>query len=700
MNNGSDEYEHSTKEKLNQNTLLVKKEEQSLPSSLSNGSASHSCSSCHEVKQVKTKFKWLDDILNFINKYTNLWILLFSNIILLTLLNYIVKDNSFLDALYDKKSIPMAVIATLAMLLLYPKFVVGFFHDWKRKSFGMMTIIALSATIGYFLSLSLFLDISINDTDYGSSFNNNFFDFVIAILVFLSIGMVVEGKITKQGNYDIHQMLKIKDQKVISADGKVINLKKLKVGDLIYINQQADILVDAEIIKGQTYVTESFLTGEENPIFKKPGMLISAGSINIGGRILVKVINTLEQSNIARIINQSKNIAKSKPRIQKIADRIAHYLVFVEIIGALLAFGYKFGIEGLDPVHSVIWSISIFVIICPCALGILTPAILMTASSIMNKRNILIKNSDVFNNAKSIKYVVFDKTGTVVSNKLEITKWKGNNEALAIIKGMEIISEHPIAKAIFSFKKEVNAYDQIKVTEILGVGLKATYQDDNYYLGGKKLIEQLQVDYQLGTGEIILIKNKKYLASFFYQSKINPRLKELVQKFRGEGIKTVLLSGDNEKNVALIAKEVGFDTYYADKLPEEKEKIVSEYKQKGKVMYVGDGINDVIALANADISVAVSTEYNSFNIPSNVIVFNEDVANVYPMLNIMKITQTYVFWGIIWAIIYNIVFFFLVIFVNIHPTIGALVMLGSDFFILFIILTFRLMRLDRKNYFK
>jgi len=657
-------------------------------------------SCCHvptaDLKKPTKNVSFLTKIRYYFYLFNPYLTIFFFNMILLQLLFIILPNNPFLEEVFAPKGATQITIGTLAMFFLYPRFIEGTWKGLKRKQFGMMFMIMLSVTVAYFLSFVLFILNFVNNEE-----KTLYFDAAVAILVFLTIGIMIEEKISKQGKYDIQSILKLKNPKVLTIQGNLVKLEDIKKGDLIVINKDSDILVDGLITKGDTYVSESFLTGEAYPIKKTIGSQINAGSTNLGHRIIVEVQNTLEKSNISRIVKQAQQLAKSKPKIQKIADSIAKYMIIIEFIALVFAFLYKYFVIQDNLTDAIIFSISVFVLACPCALGILTPGVLMLSSSTLNKKNILIKNKDIFEKIKNIKVAAFDKTGTVVSSVLTIGNWNGNDLLLSIIKGMEITSNHPIAKALLGFKPQLKAKVLEEVKEMIGIGLQGKYKDNWYYLGGKKLIEKLKIDYSIKEHEIVLIFNQQVVASFRAISKINPRFHPLIRALKKFKIHTTLLSGDFQKSVDELNNEVQFDLALGELSPMDKaDQIRMLQQEKGRVLYVGDGINDIVALSKADISVAIASDYNAFNIPSDVIIFNDEVANVWPMMDILSKTRKYVAFGISWAFIYNLIVLITAVFIDISPALAAAIMAGSDLVILMLILGYRLLKLDKKNYYK
>jgi len=635
-------------------------------------------------------------IWHYFERFSPFFVMLFFNVVLLQLFFIIFPNSSFLHDVFNPQGFFQIIIGTFALFFLYPRFVVGTWEDFKKKTFGMMFLIMLSVTIAYLLSLVLFIINLVNDEN-----RKLYFDAAVTILVFLTLGILIEEKISVKGNYDIRSILKLKNPKVLRMNGNLVKLETIKKGDLIIINKDSDILVDGKIVKGNSYVSEAFLTGESFPLRKNKGDFVNAGSTNLGHQLVVEVENTLETSNISRIIKQAEQLSQSKPKIQRFADVIAKYFVIAIFIAFIIAFLYKFFVEGSDLVESIIFSISIFVMACPCALGVLTPGILMLSSSTLNKKSILIKNKEILEKIKNIKVAAFDKTGTVVSSILTISDWKGDDSLLGIIKGMEVSSNHPIARSLLGFKPHIKPNDLEAVKEIVGVGLEGKYKGNIYFLGGKKLIEKQQINYAIKEHEIVLICNKKIVTSFLISSKLNPKLNQLVKALKKYKIHTALLSGDFQNSVDTLNKEVSFDLAKGDLSPNDKADYIRMLqKDKGKVLYIGDGINDIVALSKADVSIAIASDYNAFNVPSDAIIFNDQVANVWPMIDIMNKTRKYVIVGICWAFIYNLTVVIAAIFLNIDPSLAAVFEAGSDVVILCIIFGYKLLRLEKKEYYE
>jgi Cu+-exporting ATPase len=455
---------------------------------------------------------------------------------------------------------------------------------------------------------------------------------------------------------------------------------QLRDGDLVLIKTGEHVPSDCKILWGQCSVNESILTGESLPLEKNAKDTLIGGSIVENGTVKAQITAVGKETILSKIIDLAKQAQSEKPLIQQLADKIsAIFVPAVLIISALTLVGNYF-IFHIPFDTSLMRSIAVLVISCPCAMGLATPAAIAVGLGRAAKNGILFKDAKSLELFKNIRQIVFDKTGTLTTGKFEISNFEfqtiNEEDFKRICFSLEKFSNHPIAKTITREWKTKDELKWKKIEEIKGVGIKATDNDDNNYtIGSYKIAENI---FKENDHNIYLLKNNELLGWIDVKDEVRTEAKEVVNYFRSKGIKTILLSGDNNFKCKQISNELGIDEFYAEQSPEQKLEIISRLNSTAPTAMIGDGINDAAALAKATIGISLSDATEIARQNSQVVLMNCGLKNLPLALGLGRHTFITIKQNLFWAFFYNIIAIPVAALGFLTPGIAALAMGFSD----------------------
>ena len=453
----------------------------------------------------------------------------------------------------------------------------------------------------------------------------------------------------------------------------------LHVGDLILIKTGEQVPIDCKILWGDVHVNEALLTGESKPVHKIKKDALIGGSIITDGTLKAQVTAVGKDTVLSNILTLVKQAQGEKPPIQQLADKISAIFVPAVLGIAVLTFLINYFGFDISGTNSLMRSIAVLVISCPCAMGLATPAAIAVGLGRAAKNGILFRNAKSLELFKSITTVVFDKTGTLTKGQMSISNFQTSiNEDLfkQIIFSLEKYSNHPIAKAITADWKINNPINWKKVEEIKGLGMKAEDASGNFYqLGSYKIVSALTDD---SSHTAYLIQNEKLVGWFDMEDEIRPEAKDVISYLHSKNIQTILLSGDSLERTKKIADTLGIDKVYAEKTPEEKLQIIGELNSQTPVAMVGDGINDAPALAKATIGISLSEATQLAVQSAQVVLMNKGIQHLPLALGLGKHTFKTIKGNLFWAFIYNIVAIPIAAVGLLQPGLAALAMGFSD----------------------
>lgn len=453
----------------------------------------------------------------------------------------------------------------------------------------------------------------------------------------------------------------------------------LHVGDLILIKTGEQVPMDCKILWGDVHVNESLLTGESKPLHKTKKDLLIGGSLITDGTVKAQVTAVGKDTVLSNILTLVKQAQGEKPPIQQLADKISALFVPAVLGIAVLSFLINYFVFDISGSSSLMRSIAVLVISCPCAMGLATPAAIAVGLGRAAKNGILFRNAKSLELFKSITTVVFDKTGTLTKGQMSISSWQSDldeNLFKQLVFSLEKYSNHPIAKAITIDWKINNPINWKKIEEIKGLGMTAEDADGNVYqLGSYRLAAAYTAD---ETHTAYLLQNDKLVGWFDMEDDIRPEAKDVISYLHSKNIQTILLSGDSLERTQKIATLLGIDQVYAEKNPEEKLLIIEQLNKENPVAMVGDGINDAPALAKATIGISMSDATQLAVQSAQVVLMNKGIQHLPLALGLGKHTFITIKGNLFWAFIYNIVAIPIAAVGLLQPGLAALAMGFSD----------------------
>lgn len=544
----------------------------------------------------------------------------------------------------------------------------------KARTGNMELLVAIGTSSAFGLSIYLLLK-NINTLSHNTP--HLYFEGSSVIITLVLLGKYFEAKAKQQTSSAINELQKLQpDTAVLFKNGveKVLPIDKLNIDDIVIIKPGERIPVDGIITRGSTQVDESLITGESLPIDKKENDAVVGGAINGDGNIHVKISALGTETTLARVIRMVEDAQAVKAPIQRLVDKISAYFVPTVILISIVTMIVTYFIVG-DIEIAILNSIAVLVIACPCALGLATPTSIMVGTGVAAKIGILIKDAEALEITHSVTMIAFDKTGTLTEGKpsiSELISFEENEEyILKLLSSIQSGSEHPLAKAILKRAKELDLkYDSASsVKAIPGKGLQAVINGDHYLLGSKKLLLDFAIKdeninkkanerEQLGETVSFLIREKdlKVLAIISFKDKIKQDTYKTIKELKALGIKTLMLTGDNQGSAKVVAEELGIDSFRAEILPQEKSSIIKEFKTKGEIVaMVGDGINDAPALAMANIGMAMSTGTDVAMHTAGITLMRGNPLLIPDAISISKATYSKIKQNLFWAFFYNII---------------------------------------------
>ena len=544
---------------------------------------------------------------------------------------------------------------------------------------------------------------------------NLYFESAAIVIFFIKLGRFLDGISKDKTKEAIQKLVQITPNKaIIKIDGqeKEVTIDEIKKGDIVISHVGDRISVDGEIINGKAHLDESFITGESKPASKTIANKVVAGSINYDGYIEYKAEKIGKESTISQIVKLVVEATNTKPPIAKIADKVSGYFVPAVIAIAIITFiGYL--IIGNEFNQAINAFVSVLVIACPCSLGLATPLAIVVSEGVCANKGILVKKSEILENAEKINTIVFDKTGTLTYGKLKISKIINytkieDEKILQLVASIEAKSTHPIAKA---FEK----YDKFEVTEfenIAGLGIKGIVQEQEIILGNSKILQYYNIENlhqedeknlaDEGNSIFYVVQNKQIIAIIGVNDILRENTKQVIEELHKQKIETVMLTGDNKETANIIAEKIGITNVIADVMPSQKADIIKKLKKDGKkVMMCGDGINDSPALANADIGVSVNSGTDIAMDSSDVILMKNDLDKILDLIDISEHTIKNIKQNLFWAFFYNSLMIpvaiglFHPLGIYINPMMASFAMVISSLTV--ILNALRLKRLERKS---
>lgn len=589
----------------------------------------------------------------------------------------------------------LLLLTTPIIFIPGKRFFSVFWKNTTHLTADMNSLVAIGTGSAYLYSLTLTL---FPEIFHHQNSSHVYFDSTAVIITLILMGKWLEARAKSKTNDAVKKLIAMRPETAtVLVNGVEIEKKitELQIDDIVVVRPGDKIPADGIIINGSSYLNEAMLTGESLPVEKSKNDKVFGGTINQNGTFEFKVEAVGDNSVLGNIIRLVEEAQGSKAPIQKLADKIAAVFVPIVILIALVSFVFWLLYVGNFSI-ALMNFVAVLIIACPCALGLATPTALIVGLGKAAQKGILIRNAESLELAHKANIILFDKTGTITEGIPEVSKiitfGFNESEILSLIIPSEKRSEHPIAKAILRYAEKINS-DELSLEHFeskTGFGIKAKVSGKNLIIGNEKFLNENNVDtYSLINKEKNLFENsltkifisieQRLAAIILIEDKIKNTSTEAIQLLRKMGIKTVMLTGDNKITADSIANEVGVDEVRSELLPEDKLKLVSEYKVGNNIVaFVGDGINDAPALAAADVGIAIGSGTDVALESSDIVLLNTDLLNVSYAIKISKQVVKTIRQNLFWAFIYNVIGIPLAAIGMLNPMIAALAMSFSS----------------------
>lgn len=458
-----------------------------------------------------------------------------------------------------------------------------------------------------------------------------------------------------------------------------VDSTSLRTGDLLLIRSGEQVPADCKMLSGEAEVSEALLSGEATPVFKRQGDLLIGGSVLVNGNVKAYVTAVGKDTVMSGIVAMMQKAQAEKPPVQQLADKISAVFIPAVLVVATLTLLGNWWLGGHSFQESLMRSVAVLVIACPCAMGLATPAAIAVGLGRAARHGILftdVKRMELFRN---IRQMVFDKTGTLTTGKFSVAAFKaldGDEEGFKrLVFSLEKFSNHPIARSIAEAWRVKDAVRLLQVEEIKGEGMRAQDKDGHRYrIGSARILATAPAE----AHHLYVTKNDELIGWIDISDEIRPEAKAVIDYCKSQGITTILLSGDTMEKCQPLADALGIEVVYASKTPAEKLQLIDDLVAKAPTVMVGDGINDAPALAKATISVSLSEASHLAIQSAGVVLTNNGLKHLPKAMQLGKLTYGTVKSNLFWAFAYNIVAIPVAALGYLHPTVGALVMGGSD----------------------
>lgn len=612
---------------------------------------------------------------------------LFSSLVFLLLLMYISMGHMMwgfpLPSILANNHIAMGLIQLLLtgiIMVINQKFFISGFKALIHRSPNMDTLVALGAGASFIYSVyALFAMTNAqvnNDMSLVMKYMDEFyFESAGMILTLITLGKMLESYSKGKTTNAIKGLMNLAPKKAtILVDNveKVVPIEEVKIGDIFVVKPGENIPVDGVVIEGESAVNESALTGESIPIDKTVGDNVSGATVNQSGFIKCKATKVGEDTTLSQIIKMVSDASATKAPIAKVADKVSG--VFVPIVISIavvtiivwLLCGATFG-------NALVRGISVLVISCPCALGLATPVAIMVGNGVGAKNGILFKNATSLETTGKVSYVLLDKTGTITNGTPVVTdiipsENYTQDDLLSYASSLESKSEHPLAKAVVqkAIDSNIKTLDTTDFKSLTGNGVSAKINGKTIVGGSVKHISSIaNIDENIikqaddlatkGKTPLLFVMDNQLLGIIAVADVVKSDSPKAIKELQNMGIKVVMVTGDNEKTAQAIAKESGVDEVIAGVLPDGKEKVVTQYKEKGMVAMVGDGINDAPALTRADIGIAIGAGTDVAIDSADIVLMKSKLTDVSGAIRLSRGTLRNIHENLFWAFIYNVI---------------------------------------------
>lgn len=576
---------------------------------------------------------------------------------------------SFLPEKFNAYAYP---IISCALCLVVIAINIRYYTDGFKKLVklhpNMSSLVAVGSITSFiYATVSMFVSFFAKSQEVREKYMKNmFFDSSAMIVVIVSIGKYLEERAIGKTRNAISELLALTpdEARLKTDDGeKTVKVSVLNIGDVIILKSGDRISADGKIVKGGVYVDQSAITGESVPVRLKEGDVARGGTIVTSGYAEVEITALGENTSIGKIIKLVSEAGADKVPIAHLADKVAGIFVPTVFGIALVTFIVWCFAGSIEQAFN--YGISVLVVSCPCALGLATPLAVMTATGVGATKNILIKNGASLEYLSKAKTVFFDKTGTITEGKFQVVEYYAEEDILSEIASLEKNSSHPIANAICEYAEKQNKvfYETENFVSDTSKGVRGRVNGKEYKIGKNdyvdvtsgEIYEKYASLHGSGVTALIVTQDGVAKAVIALSDKIREGAENLMQRLREENIATVMLTGDNQSTAERVANSCGISSYKANMMPEEKAEEVKEATAEASTVFVGDGVNDAVAMTMATVGVAVGSGTDVAIESADVIITSSDPSDLYSAIKLSKATVRNIKQNLFWAFFYNVI---------------------------------------------
>ena len=541
-------------------------------------------------------------------------------------------------------------------------FLKGLADEIKKKAPGMMTLIALAISVAYFYSSAVVFGLD----------GKIFFWELASLIVIMLLGHWIEMKSVMGASNALQELAKMMPSTArrIKEGGEHedVPIADLKSNDIILVRPGEKVPADGIVVEGESHVNESMLTGESKPVAKKKDNQVIGGSVNDNGTLKIKVKHTREDSYLSKVIGMVKEAQETKSKTQNLADKAAAWLFYIALGAGVTTLVVWLSL-GKDFEYALERMVTVMIISCPHALGLAVPLVVAISTAVSAKNGLLIRNRTAFENARNITAIIFDKTGTLTKGEFGVTRFKSvsnhlsDDDLLQIAASIENSSEHPIAAGIVrkAKSKDLSLQEPENFQNITGKGISAKLNGEEIKIVSPGMLKEQGTDaptdaFKTDDETVVFVLIDNALAGYIaLADEVRPESLSAINTLKERGIKVYMATGDNQQVAKAVSEQLSLDDYFAEVLPEDKQRIIKELQQNGEfVAMTGDGVNDAPALAQANVGIAVGSGTDVAAETADIVLVNSNPKDIANLILFGSATYKKMMQNLWWAAGYNI----------------------------------------------